>query len=405
MNYSNTISGIFDPIWNYNNSLYKVTVSAYGDVYTGSNSITTNFLRNIYNNGFIDSSMKKTVSENLEALNRVGVISFGGIGFTASGENIFHGKAALTGGIEYNLQQTADFTPDAFHLVFYGNYDLQDSTAILDQTSFSGIKYNKYRIGVVKPYERPDGTLTLGLMLNLIQGLSTNNINIPTGSFYTAPYGTLLSLDYQFNITNTEKDSSILDWNGAGAAADFYLDYYFPKIKTRFSVSALDLGFVNWYKGSKKITADTSLIFEGIAIDDLLNSTASVFTSDTIFEMLGVKETELAFTKMLPAKLNISLVKEFPSNWYALIGAQHIFNNTYAPLFYLKSGKLFPESGTALDLLAEYGGYGGLSFGLGISQRITDHASLQLNASNFLGLIAPDKLTGAAFFIKLNTAF
>lgn len=402
---TNTISGMYDPIWNYNNAPFKHTITAYGDIYTGSNSITTNFLKNIYNSGFLDSTLKNTVSENLEELNRVGVTAFGGIGFTIQDENMFHGNAILTGGFEYNLQQTADFTPDVFHLVFYGNYDLQDSIAKLDKTTFNSIKYNKYRLGIILPDTVSDGTITTAFFVNFIQGISTNFININTGAFYTSPYGTYIDFAYDFSAQNTQPDSSIFDWRGSGAALDVFFEYHWPKIGLKFFTSAIDLGFVSWYDNTKKITADTTILFEGIDVDNLLNATTSLFTQDTLFNLLGVTETELTFTKILPIKLNAGFVKEFSPTFYAALGAQHIFNNTYVPLVYIKSGKIFPKTGTAIEGIVETGGYGGLNVGFGISQRITKHASIQLNASNFLGLIVPDRLTGAAAFISLHSSF
>lgn len=403
INHSSTISGIYNPIWDYNNSLHSTTITAFGDIYTGSNSITTNFLKNIYNNGFIDSSLKNTVSSNLESINRVGVITFGGLGFTYSKPD-WEGRFAITGGIEHNIEQTADFTPDVFHLIFYGNYDLQDSIAVLDNTSFTGIKYNKYRIGIVKPFQKSDGVITTAFMLNLVQGQSTNLINVKSAAFYTAPFGEYIDFTYDFTVRSTEKDSSFFDWQGTGAAADVFFEYNWTKIGLKFSFIANDLGFVNW-NGGKKLTADTSIHFEGVEVNDLLNATSSVFTADTIYELLGLHKTDEPFTAVLPVKLNAGFVKEFSPTFYTALGIQHIFNETYTPLVYLKAGKMFPSTGTAADVMAEYGGYGGLNFGLGLTQRITSHASIQLNASNFLGLIVPDKLTGAAAYIMLHAAF
>ncbi|MBC8047753.1 MAG: hypothetical protein H7Y00_13230 [Fimbriimonadaceae bacterium] len=405
INYTPTISGIYNPVWNYNNALENFTISAYGDIYTGSNSITTTFLKNIYNSGFIDDTMKNTVSENLESINRVGVNIFSGVGFTLYNKKIFKGKAAITGGIEHVVQQTADFTPDVFHLIFYGNYDLQDSIARLSNTTFNGIKYNKYRFGIIKPIPMSDGIITASAMLGVVQGQSTNFININNGAFYTAPYGEYIDFTYDFVVKNTAPDSGFFDWQGAGASLDLFFEYNWTNIDLKLSFIATDVGFIKWYSDTKKLTADTSIFFEGVEVDDLLNATGSVFTQDTIYDLLGLKETELAFSTALPIKLNTAIVKEFNPTFYAALGVQHIINSTYVPLVYLKSGKIFTKTGTAVDGIIEYGGYGGLSFGVGATQRITKNASIQINASNFLGLIVPDKLTGAAGYIVLHTAF
>lgn len=405
INHTPVISGIYNPIWNYTNSLYNTTITAYGDLYTGSNSITTNFLKNIYNNGFIDDSMKNTVSANLEELNRVGVLSNAGIGFTVAGKNIFGGKMALTGGVEHVFQQAADFTPDVFHLVFYGNYDLQDSIAYLNNTSFNGMKYNKYRIGVVKSSQRTDGFLNFSVMLGLVQGQSSNFVNVKSGAFYTAPYGEYIDFSYDFVVKHTQPDSSFFDWQGTGASADIFFEYDLTNIGLKFAVSATDLGFISWFADTQKLTGDTSILFEGVEVNDLLESTSSVFTEDTLYALLGLHETDFAFSTSLPTKVNVSFVKNFTPTFYTALGAQHIFNNTYTPLIYLKTGKIFTGTGTAIEGIAEFGGYSGFNVGLGVAQRITSHTSLHLNASNFLGLIIPDKLTGAAGYIMLHTAF
>ncbi|MFN0276382.1 MAG: DUF5723 family protein [Chitinophagales bacterium] len=405
INHTPTISGIYNPIWNYTNSLYNTTVTAYGDIYTGSNSITTTFLTNIYNSGFITDSMKDIVSENLEELNRVGVLSNSGVGFTVWSKKLFGGKMALTGGVEHVFQQAADFTPDVFHLVFYGNYDLQDSIARIDKTTFNSMKYNKYRLGIVKSQQRVDGFMNFSFMLGLVQGQSSNFVNVKSGAFYTAPFGEYIDFAYDFVVKNSAPDSSFFDWQGTGASADIFFEYDLTNLGLKFAASATDLGFVSWYTETKKLTGDTSILFEGVEVGDLLDATSSVFTQDTLYKLLGLYETEFAYSTSLPTKINIGFVKNFSPTFYAAIGAQHIFNNTYTPLVYLKSGKIFTNTGTALDGIVEYGGYSGLNFGIGFAQRITSHASLHINASNFLGLIVPDKLTGAAGYIMLHTAF
>jgi hypothetical protein len=55
-------------------------------------------------------------------------------------------------GIDYHLEESSRFTPDLFHLAFYGNYDYQNYTADLSGSGFSLTNVMAYKVGLLKRF-------------------------------------------------------------------------------------------------------------------------------------------------------------------------------------------------------------------------------------------------------------
>ncbi len=131
---STSIFGLFDPVTtNMENARFAFTV--YSDFYTASNCFTVNFIKNFFGSGFIDEQMKDDASANLTDLNTIGIDFNNGAWFmmkTKKNENNI-----FIAGIDYNFEESSQFTDDLFHVVFYGNYDLQGETADFSKSKFS----------------------------------------------------------------------------------------------------------------------------------------------------------------------------------------------------------------------------------------------------------------------------
>ena len=144
---STTIFGIFDPL-NVNFNGNRIAVVAFSDVYTASNCFSASFIQNFFGSGFITEEMKDNASAKLTNLNTIGVDFYNGVWLMmaskSNSDNIF------LAGVEYNFEESSQFTSDLFHLVFYGNYDYQNINAQLTDSKFSLTSVMEYKVGMMK---------------------------------------------------------------------------------------------------------------------------------------------------------------------------------------------------------------------------------------------------------------
>lgn len=389
-----TIFGIYDPL-NVNLNGKKIAFSAYGDVYSASNCFSASFIQNFFGSGFITEEMKNDASAKLSDKNTIGVDLSSGLWMMMALKN--NPSMYLLAGVDYNFEESSQFTSDLFHLVFYGNYDLQDYTAVMSDSKFSLTNVMEYKIGLMKHYNEDYNTYKLGASIGLVQGLSGLDIKAPSATLYTAEDGRYLDLDYDFTIKTSGKSKpSLTNFAGAGFSADIFAQVYFKGPEITVNAMANDLGMIFWNNDPTKISADSVLHFEGVETNNLFSATdeATAGNSDSLLQILGVVEKSDVFTQALPSRINISASKMFGSDYYFTLGGQYMLNTPYKPLVFMQFAKVFTPLQMAIGVNAHGGGYGVFNAGIDISKTFGNMIELRLGSNSLLGLVAADAFTG-----------
>jgi hypothetical protein len=389
-----TIFGIYDPL-NVQMQNKKFVFSAYGDLYSASNCFSASFIQNFFGSGFITDQMKGDASAKLSDNNTIGVDLGAGLWMMAAMKN--KPNTYFIGGIDYNFQESSEFTADLFHLVFYGNYDLQDYTAVMSGSKFSLTNVMEYKIGILEHFNDDFNTYKLGATIGLVQGISGLDIKAKTATLYTAEDGRYLDLDYDFSIkTSGNNKPSLTNFAGIGFSADIFGQIYLKGPEITINAMANDLGLVSWNQEPTKIFADSTLFFEGIETDNLFSATneATEGNTDSLLQILGVTEEEDVFTQALPSRINISASKLFGNDYHFTLGGQYMLNTPYKPLVFMQVAKAFAPIKMSVGINAHTGGYGQFNAGLDISKSFGSYIDLRLGSNSLLGLIAPDAFTG-----------
>ena len=396
---STSIFGIFDPInmdLNNNNFVFMV----YSDFYTASNCFTVDFIKNFFGSGFITEEIKDNASNNLSALNTIGIDFYNGAWMMKKSKN--NENNIFIAGIEYNFEESSQFTDDLFHVTFYGNYDLQGETADFSDSKFSLTSVMEYKVGMLKIFDDDYNTFKIGATGGLVQGLSGVDIKVPIGTMFTAEDGRYLDFDYDFSIyTSGENKPSLTSFSGAGFSFDAFGQAYFQGPEIILNAMINDIGTVFWNNNPLKISGDSTQRFEGIEINNLFNSTTetTLGSSDSLLEILGVVEEDNAFSQALPARLNASATKTFSDKtFYLTLGTQYIFNTPYKPLFFIQSGKTFTPLQLTVSANAHVGGYGGYNVGLDFVKSFGNTLQLKVGSNSLLGVLSPSTFTGAAAY-------
>ena len=170
----------------------------------------------------------------------------------------------------------AIFDDDLLKLVFQGNYHYQNQTLDISNTIFRGERFqgiNFSNFHKIKP------NIKIETGISYLHGNQHVSYLVNEGTFYTAPNGTSLDINFDLNSFRTNiSDFSIINTNGNGAAINFgtYLNNYNNET---FFFNVRDLGFIKWHNQSIVGNSDTNMNITGLEIhsfDNLMNYTDSI---------------------------------------------------------------------------------------------------------------------------------
>lgn len=401
-----TIFGIYDPL-QVPMGDNRFAISTYGDLYLASNCFSASFLQNFFGSGFITTEMKDFAASKLNAENTIGVDVNAGVWFQMALKK--NPTLNFLAGIDYNLEESSRFTPDLFHLVFYGNYDYQNYSADLSGSGFSLTNVMEYKVGLMKRFNAGYNDYTLGATVGLAEGLSGFDMKMPTGTLFTAFDGRYIDVDYDIRVLSSGGGAPQLgSFAGSGISADIFWKGYFKGPEITIQAMVNDLGAIWWNNDPVKFSGDTAVHFEGIEIDNVFSASDDAIggDADSLFSILGLtEETQESFSQALPTRINLSATKLLNIDLYLTIGGQYILNTPYKPLVFLQLAKALNAQKMAVAINAHAGGYGTFNAGLELSKSFGNMVHLRAGTNSLLGIVLPDTFTGLGAYGALHVTF
>ncbi len=401
-----TIFGIYDPL-NVPLGENRFAITAYGDLYLASNCFSASFLQNFFGSGFITEEMKDFAADKLSAENTFGVDVYAGVWMQMAMKN--NPDNIFIAGIDYNFEESSQFTPDLFHLAFYGNYDYQNYEAQLTGSNFSLTNVMEYKVGMMKLLNDNYNDFKMGATVGLVQGLSGVDVKTRYGTLFTAVDGRYIDLDYDLAILSSGKGAPNLgQFKGVGVSADLFWQGYFKGPEVTINVMANDIGAVWWTDDPLKITGDSLVRFEGIELDNFFSASDDAIAGDpdSLLSILGVQEEpEDVFSQALPSRINISATKMMGGDFALTLGGQYMLNTPYKPLVFMQVAKVFTQQKMSVAVNAHAGGYGVFNAGIDLGKSFGEHLHLRLGSNSVLGILAPDAFTGLGAYGALTVAF
>jgi len=192
-------------------------------------------------------------------------------------------------------------------LVLTGNGVYEDQTLSLGPSWFRYLSAQYIGGGVDL---ETDG-LILGVLGKVIKASRWHEVDIESGSFYTAPYGTSLEADLTGSQFYTSSDQSKLSaWYGTGGSLSFFMINRPAPGKMLVSAQVQDLGFIHFGGGKKQdVLVDT--IFTGLDATTLLESGAQLNAQglDSIEALLNLKSTATSRAVFYPGNLQLDMIK------------------------------------------------------------------------------------------------
>jgi hypothetical protein len=389
--------------WNYHDKRNYIAIQGFQG--NQSTAINTDFVHAILLNKPIDSQLKNNTFKKLKPSNVYEDEISAELYYARYSETSkLLGKHYFFVGYQYRNFRTMIFDKDAFKFVFAGNKQFEEDTIHIENTSFNYTGFNQFQIGLNKIYEKNNKSYTFGFGISLLQSPVNIKISARQSSIYTALDGEYLDIKYNLKINQANQGPpEFFSFKGAGMSVDLGFSY-FNSVKNSFRFSIKDLGFIKYTNDINSYYGDSTVHFEGIAIDNIFQYTTPTiltnFKADSLFKILNIGTNKNAFSSLLPTAFQASYSHfVLHKNGLITVGVQYKLLPHYLPLVYGKFSYAF-KHGLVPSLSASFGGYSYYNVGVELSKTFKN-GSLTAGTTNLLGVVATSHFTSSSIYLRL----
>ncbi|MFZ5553459.1 MAG: DUF5723 family protein [Bacteroidota bacterium] len=368
----------------------KHFVRTWGEGYYDSQDITNTFSSKFFGGGFIDSTLKNDIYNQLKDENRIGAeISYGiqSFHFTTSFFGRPHWGWAF--GASHHEYYNALFSKNLFGLTFFGNSMFAGDTISLDPFEANQLRFNKFQFGIFNKenFSR--------VMLSVLSAESFFEMKINSAQLYTEASGNELALSLSENMSRSDTGSTGWgSYNGMGAAIDFVIHLNSGKNRSAlfsngFSISVENLGFLRWNENTLHQQSDSSYYYEGFEVENILDENNSVYTGQSVNDTVSISYTRTAKTTPLPFTFSFSkTIDRFSeSKIQSFYGLRMRAFCNYKPMIF--AGVAFiPSQKFTVSPYVSFGGYGSFKAGLQAEASLTKYFRLAVSSTNLVGNIS-----------------
>ena len=320
-----------------------------------SNSLNMDFASKMLFGGYIHENQKNSWISKLDENNTL----FSEVCNTLSFHRNFGDNSFFFSISDRNLAKML-FSKDLMKVALFGNYNYQGDTLHFDKTNFTLDRFQQIKMGYEKIFKIQENTLTISTAVSYLNGNHHLSFTTKNASFYTAPFGTHNSLNYDINAFATDTANfNYFQNNGNGFAFDLAINL--ESKNKKYTLYLSDLGYINWKESALKYRTDTSFSFSGFEIEDILDFNDSIIKreADKYLEDIYINAKKGTIKSYIPA--NFGFKMETPLNndlyfskyiigfnlkWQAMQDNQLLsvkkvlqgfYESGYAPYFYLKT--------------------------------------------------------------------
>ncbi len=368
------------------------SVNLHGDVSYGSTAVTNRLMESYYKSEYIEKQTKEEVRSNMDPIRLARLGMDAGFGL-----NVEHYSDSLgkNNGLWFSLRDRthldAEFGRDAFELFFYGNKRFAGNTAEISNVDFTFLRYRTVELGHYKKYAFKKGVVYAGAGFAFVQGLNYFHLEtLEHSSLYTDSDGEQIKPSVRMNIRTAKPNGSgLADRSGTGYAGSVFFMYTEKNHRTlRFEME--DLGQIIWKTNTEITSVDTSFLFSGVEIENLLKPSSNEFSEyDSTLLKKFYKVESYQYETLLPASFHLSYDETVMKGKLNLGGGlMHRLSASYSSLVYVKAKIMFARS-FHLNLRAMYGGYTGFAAGMELGIQPMERISLNIGSNSISSLYDP----------------
>lgn len=362
-------------------------ISLSTDNYFSAEKINNDFQNKLLFGGTISQDMIDGTYDRLKNKNAFGGYSSSILSYSDFNSNLF-GVERL--GYQISLGQHfytyGNIPKDLFKLAFIGNAS-EDTLYDFSEAKMEFTNYQSVGFGLI---DKKTGS---NIQLSLLHGSSFQNLTVQESQFNNYG-GDSLSLSFAgaYKRSDTAR-KQFFSGNGWGVNLDF--DLIIPldifrkdssKITWYISISADNIGFINWSDQSVYYGQDTTYNYKGVAINDFQNTS---FPGNDLEDTLNIKTKKDGYFMWLPSRIWVRKLIDHKSEMklqsYFGIGFWSI--PQFTPMFY--AGAYYRAANWwAGSLNLSYGGFGSIKVGFRNDFYINDKIHILLSCNDMVGLIS-----------------
>jgi hypothetical protein len=368
------------------------------EAFSNSTAIPASFSNSFLFPRFIDETIKNNAIDRLNTKNRFGAFFQNKIGAIFYPDSSWKAQQQAIE-IYYKNQNIigSQFNSDFFQLIFNGNAQFAGQTADLSNSRFSNLNFESFNIGYIKTSRLNSFSMYLGL----VRGRSYTDLNIINGGLFTASNGTQLDVDFNGSFVQSSRFSNFFKATPS-MGASFGLEYNLQLSRgINLDFKAEDIGFINWNENTDLITRDTSFVFNGLSINDLIDTDKDLaFIGDSLLNKLRGPSIKGNNMSALPAFFQTRISKYFLNKWSASFTINYRYFTGYSLLKKIEIGKRFRKERYILFSIAQ-GGFGNFQTGIQFVLINSEKHFLKIGTIANEGFISK-KMSGNGIMINYN---
>ncbi len=250
----------------------KRNIHLQGLIFAGSNTFTNKHYLDFRNGGYISSAVIDDVVKTLNSKNIIGGYITTAISWMEY-VNHFAGidSVYLFVSAGYHQLQELEIAENAALVALKGNLPFEGDTLSIAPLHYHLLKYHQCKFGMMHTNRSERGVFYAGFSVGINLGLQQMKLDVGKASIYTAPFGEYISLHHRMSFSRSaHQDFSPSRIQGVGPALEFFYTWI-PVKGPALSLSFSQLGFIVWNKKSYSYLRDTTILYEGMLVDNIFN--------------------------------------------------------------------------------------------------------------------------------------
>jgi hypothetical protein len=347
-----------------------------------SNVLRNELVMGLWRGEDLGRDLRQRSQRTTQTANRAGYLVDARMSY-AWGEALF-GDASMRPRLSVSASDVMGlrYADDLYNVTFFGNGGYENRVAELGPGSLEQVRYQTFGFGM------EDKSSRSYLMLQLVNGQRLTSANIRQADLFTGTDGRYLRLDVDGDLARSDTAGNAFT-NGLGMAisAEVVHAFSIAKRPAQFTVGVYDLGAIAWNGNALRVPKDSTLIYDGIGVADVIDLDGVVVGQDGLQDTLGLGYARGAFLRPLPARalarLRVAAADRIGITAQVEVRALPGF----LPRTTLAGDHRFGRN-ERLRLEVSQGGFGGWRTGAAWEHRFCKALRATLAAENGMGLVS-----------------
>ena len=364
-----------------------------------ASSIRNELVSALWHGGNIDRELRERSANNGGGPERAGYLLEADLSY-AGGDRLF-GNERIRPLVSVGWRQVMGvrYSDDLYNLTFFGNGAHENATMALAPSAFEQVRYQTLGLGI-----QAVGSGSF-IALHLVNGQDMSGARIRQADLFTATDGRYLNLALDGDHVRSADDGNN-GWRSRGIGAALSFQWVRPFTAGRHGLCAViggsDLGITAWNRRSLSVRRDSTILYQGIRLDGVLDLDNVLISREGIQDTLGLGFKEGGFIRPLPGNVYASLRLDgaFRMRYQAEVDMRYLPG--YLPHAVLSATRAHERVWYRAEV--SYGGFGGMRGGLMAGWHPCGGYWLEVGLRNVTGLMG-GRMRGQALSVGMGYAW